>query len=42
MTSFWAEEAAKDSDSDGDLLYPDSDKELHAVFEEESTDEDFL
>ena len=33
----WEEEAANDGDSDGDLLYPDSDKELCAVF-----DEDFL
>ena len=36
----WEEEAA--NDSDGDLLYPDSDKELHAVFHEESIDKDFL
>ena len=33
----WEEEAANYGDSDGDLLYPDSDKELRAVF-----DEDFL
>ena len=36
------EEVANDVDSDGDLLYPDLDKELHAVFDEESIDEDFL
>ena len=30
------------NDSDRDLLYTDSDKELHAVFDEESIDEDFL
>ena len=28
-------------DSDGDLLYPDSDKELRAVFDEENIDEDY-
>ena len=33
---------ANDGDSDIDLLYPDSDKELSAVFDEESIDEDFL
>ena len=38
----WEEEAANDGDSDGDLLYPDSDKELRAVFDKESIDEDFL
>ena len=38
----WEEEAANDGDSNGDLLYPDSDKELRAVFNEESIDEDFL
>ena len=38
----WKEEAANDSDSDGDLLYPDSDKLWLAVFDEESIDEDFL
>ena len=37
----WEEEAANDNDSDRDLLYPDSDKELRAVFDE-SIDEDFL
>ena len=31
-----------DMDSDGDLLYPYSGKELCAVFDEESIDEDFL
>ena len=36
------EEAANDNDSDGDFLNPDSDKELCAVFDEESIDEDFL
>ena len=36
------EEAANDMYSDVDLLYPDSDKELSAVFDEESIDEDFL
>ena len=35
------EEATNNGDSDGDLLYPDSDKELFAVFEDESID-DFL
>ena len=29
-------------DSDRDLLYPDSEKELRAVFDEKSIDEDFL
>ena len=40
----WEEEAANDGDSDRDrdFLYPDSDKELRAVFDEESIDEDFL
>ena len=42
----WEEEAANDGDSDvdsdGKLLYPDLDKELRAVFDEESIDEDFL
>ena len=42
----WEEEAANvgDSDvnSDVDLLYPDLDKELRAVYNEESIDEDFL
>ena len=42
----WEEEAANDSDcymdSDGDLLYPDTDKELSAVFDKESIAEDFL
>ena len=37
----WEEVAANDGDSDGDLLYPNSDKELHAVFHEESNDENF-
>ena len=37
----WEEEAVNDGDSDGDLLYPDSDKEFRAVFDE-SSDEDFL
>ena len=37
----WEEEATNDGDSDGDLLDPDSDKELCAIFEEESIDEDF-
>ena len=40
------EEAANDSDSDvdsdGKLLYLDSDKELRAVLDEESIDEVFL
>ena len=40
------EEAANhgdsNADSDGDLLYPDSDKELRAVFDEESIGKDFL
>jgi len=35
------EEAANDGDSDVDFIYPELDKELHAVFEE-SIDEDFL
>ena len=38
----WEEEAANDGDSDEDLLYPDSDKELCVFFDEESIDEDFL
>ena len=43
----WVEEEAanygdSDVDSDGDLLCPDSDKELRAIFDEESIDEDFL
>ena len=38
----WEDEAANDVDSDRDLLYPDSDNELCAVFYEESIDEDFL
>ena len=38
----WEEEAANDGDSDGYLLYPDSDRELRAVFDEESIDEDVL
>ena len=38
----WEEAAASDGDSDVDLLYPDSDKELRAIFDEESIDEDFL
>ena len=41
-TSSLEEEAANDGDSNGDLLYPDSDKELRAVFNEESIDEEFL
>ena len=32
------EEATNNGDSDGDLLHPDSDKELFAVFEDESID----
>ena len=40
--TIWEEEAANDGESDvdseGDLLYPDSDKELHSVFDEESND----
>ena len=40
------EDAANDSDgdvdSDRDLLYHDLDKELRAVFDKESIDEDFL
>ena len=36
------EEDANDGDSDGDLLYPELEKELCAVFDEESIDEDFL
>ena len=31
-----------DVDSDANLIYPDSDKELCAVFDMESIDEDFL
>ena len=38
----WEEEAANDGDSDEDMLYPDSDKELCAIFNEERIDEDFL
>ena len=38
----WEEKAANDSDSDMDLLHPDSDKELCAVFDKESIDKDFL
>ena len=42
----WEEEAANDGDSDVDsnryLLSPNSDKELRAVSDEESIDEDFL
>ena len=42
----WEKEAANDGDnnvdSNGDLLVPDADKELHAVFNEESIDEDFF
>ena len=39
----WEEEAANYGDSDGDLLYPDSDKELQChIFDEECIDEDFL
>ena len=42
----WDEEDVNDSDSDvhsdGDLLYPDSDKELSAIFDEESIGEEFL
>ena len=38
----WEEKAANDGDSDEVLLDPDSDKELCAVFDEESIDEDFL
>jgi len=38
----WEEEAANDGDSDGDLLYSDSDKELRAVIDEERIGEDFL
>ena len=38
----WEEEAANGGDSDVDLLYPDSDKELCAVFDKESIDKDFL
>ena len=37
-----ANDGDSDTDSDGNLLQPDSDKELHAVFDEESFDEDFL
>ena len=37
----WEEEAANDNDSDRDLLYPDSDKELRGVFDG-SIDLDFL
>ena len=40
------EEAANDCDSDvdsdGDLLYPDSDKELCTILDKESIDEDLL
>ena len=43
---FCKEEAANDGDSDmdsdRDFLHPDSDKELRAVFDEESIDKDFL
>ena len=38
----WEEEAANEGDGDLDLLHPDSDKELRAVYNEESIDEDFL
>jgi len=38
----WEEEAANDGESNMDLLYLDLDKELRAVFDEESIDEDFL
>ena len=38
----WEEEAANDGDSDGDLFYPESGKELRAIFDEESIDEDFF
>ena len=41
----WEEEAANDGDSnvDGDYpVYPESDKELHAVFDSETIDEVFL
>ena len=38
----WEEEAANDHDSDRDLFYPDSNKELRAVFVEESINEYFL
>ena len=40
--NIWEEEAANDGDSDVDSLYPESDKELRAIFDEESIDEDFL
>ena len=36
------EEATNDGDSNGDLFFSDSDKELHAILNEESIDEDFL
>uniref|UniRef100_A0A8C4QGB8 HTH CENPB-type domain-containing protein n=1 Tax=Eptatretus burgeri TaxID=7764 RepID=A0A8C4QGB8_EPTBU len=38
----WKEETVNDSDSNVDLLSLDSDKELRAIFDEESIDEDFL
>ena len=37
-----ANDGDRDVDSDVDLLYPDLDKALHVIFDEESIDEDFL
>ena len=36
------EEANPNGDNDGDLLYLDLDKELRAIFDEESIEEDFF
>ena len=38
----WEEEAANDHDSERDLFYPDSNKELRTVFIKESINECFL